>query len=149
MAFRLQKQIIQIFVFHNFIDVSVDFVPEFFLSGKEKIIFSRLSSFSWVLVVFRPDLVKDLEFKSNLRTSLTRFFPMFPSDALEKIKKPLVFWCFQGDQKRTLGRKKLKKWSFTGSFIPSTKKNPKKNSTNSRNSIISGYHDVWNQIFYQ
>lgn len=86
MAFRLQKQIIQIFVFHNFIDVSVDFVPEFFLSGKEKIIFSRLSSFSWVLVVFRPDLVKDLEFKSNLRTSLTRFFPMFPSDPLEKIK---------------------------------------------------------------
>ena len=36
MAFRLQKQIIQISVFHNFIYVSVDFVPEFSLSGKEK-----------------------------------------------------------------------------------------------------------------
>lgn len=36
MAFRLQKQIIQISVFHNFIYVSVDFVPEFYLSGKEK-----------------------------------------------------------------------------------------------------------------
>ena len=33
MAFRLQKQIIQISVFHNFIDVGVDFVPESSLSG--------------------------------------------------------------------------------------------------------------------
>ena len=30
---------------------------------------------------------------------------MFPFDPPENIRKPKVFWCFQGDQKRTLGRK--------------------------------------------
>ena len=29
---------------------------------------------------------------------------MFPFDPPENIRKPLVFWCFQGDQKGTLGR---------------------------------------------
>ena len=33
---------------------------------------------------------------------------MFPFDPPENIRKPLVFWCFQGDQKGTLGRKGLK-----------------------------------------
>ena len=32
---------------------------------------------------------------------------MFPFDPPENIRKPLVFWCFQGDQKGTLGRKGL------------------------------------------
>ena len=39
--------------------------------------------------------------------ALTLFFPMFPFDPPENIRKPKVFWCFQGDQKRTLGRKRL------------------------------------------
>ena len=34
---------------------------------------------------------------------------MFPFDPPENIRKPKVFWCFQGDQKGTLGRKGLKK----------------------------------------
>ena len=38
---------------------------------------------------------------------LTLFLPMFPFDPPENIRKPLVFWCFQGDQKGTLGRKGL------------------------------------------
>ena len=46
MAFRLQKQIIQISAFHNFIYVSVDFVPEFSLSGKEK------NNFLWIIQLF-------------------------------------------------------------------------------------------------
>ena len=29
---------------------------------------------------------------------------MFPFDPLKTSEKPLVFWCFQGDQKGTLGR---------------------------------------------
>ena len=33
---------------------------------------------------------------------------MFPFDLSENIRKPLVFLCFQGDQKETLGRKGLK-----------------------------------------
>ena len=33
-------------------------------------------------------------------------FPMFPFDQPENIRKPLIF-DFQGDQKGTLGRKKL------------------------------------------
>ena len=44
----------------------------------------------------------------------TLFFPMFPFNSPEKIRKPKVFWCFQGDQKGTLGREGLKKdyWIF-------------------------------------
>ena len=38
---------------------------------------------------------------------LTLYFPMFPFDPPENIRKPLVFWCFQGDQKGTLGSKGL------------------------------------------
>ena len=34
-------------------------------------------------------------------------FPNFPFDPPENIRKPLVFWYFQGDQKRTLGRNGL------------------------------------------
>ena len=33
---------------------------------------------------------------------------MFPFDLPENIRIPLVFWCFQEDQKGTLGRKGLK-----------------------------------------
>ena len=38
---------------------------------------------------------------------LTLYFPMFPFGPPENIKKPLFFWCFQRDQKLTLGRKWL------------------------------------------
>ena len=38
---------------------------------------------------------------------LTLFFPMFPFDPPENIRKPLVFWSFQGDQKGKVGRKRL------------------------------------------
>ena len=38
---------------------------------------------------------------------LTVFFPMFPFDPPENIRKPKAFLCFQGDQKGTLGRKGL------------------------------------------
>ena len=40
--------------------------------------------------------------------SLNLFFPMFPFDPPENIRKPKVFSCFQGDQMGTLGRKGLK-----------------------------------------
>ena len=40
-------------------------------------------------------------------TSLTRFFPKFPFDPPETIRKPLVFWYLQADQKGTLGKKGL------------------------------------------
>ena len=40
---------------------------------------------------------------------LTLYFPMFHFDPPENIRKPLVFWCFQGDQKGTLGSKGLSK----------------------------------------
>ena len=39
---------------------------------------------------------------------LTLFFSMFPFVPPENIRKPNVFWCFQWDQKGTLGRKGLK-----------------------------------------
>ena len=40
---------------------------------------------------------------------LTLFFPVLPFDPPENIRKPLVFWCFQVDQKGTLGRKRVMK----------------------------------------
>ena len=33
---------------------------------------------------------------------------MFPSDPPENLKKPLLFRCFQGDQREALGRKRLR-----------------------------------------
>ena len=38
---------------------------------------------------------------------LTLSFPKFPFDPSENIKKAFVFLCFQGDQKKTLARKRL------------------------------------------
>ena len=37
----------------------------------------------------------------------TLSFPTFPFDHPENTRKPLVWGCFQGDQKGTLGRKGL------------------------------------------
>ena len=44
------------------------------------------------------------------------FFPMFSFDPPENIKKPKVFWCFQGDQKKILGRTDFKFDIWTGLF---------------------------------
>ena len=41
-------------------------------------------------------------------TYLTLFLPVFPFDPPENIRKPLVFGCFEGNQKGVLGRKVLK-----------------------------------------
>ena len=38
---------------------------------------------------------------------LNLFFPIFPFDPPENIKKPKFFQCFWGDQTGTLGKKKL------------------------------------------
>ena len=38
---------------------------------------------------------------------LARFFPMFPFDPPENIRKLQLFWCFQEDQKGTLQGKWL------------------------------------------
>ena len=39
---------------------------------------------------------------------LTLFFPMFPFDPTENIRKPKVFWCFQGGSKGYAGKKWVK-----------------------------------------
>ena len=48
---------------------------------------------------------------------LTLFFPMFPFDPPENIRKPKAFSCFQGDQKGTLERKGLNK-ALAAIFLP-------------------------------
>ena len=40
--------------------------------------------------------------------TLTLFFPIFPFDPPENIRKPKVIWCYQGNQRETLERKGLK-----------------------------------------
>ena len=67
-----------------------------FVSGKNKSIFQT------ILVNTRVHL-----FLFSLYVTLTLFFTLFPFDPPENIRKPLVFWCFQGDQKGTLERKPL------------------------------------------
>ena len=61
---------------------------------------------------------------------LSPFFAMFPFDLLWKHQENLV-WCFQGDQKETLGRKGLKNKSFSNfGKYPSSERsfeNPKLN----------------------
>ena len=42
---------------------------------------------------------------------------MFPFDPPENIRKPLLFWCFQGDQKWTLRRNGLRLSNATWSEI--------------------------------
>ena len=39
----------------------------------------------------------DEAFFAKLVDNLTLFFPTFPFDPLENIRKPKVFWRFQGD----------------------------------------------------
>ena len=46
--------------------------------------------------------------QTKYNKDLTLYFPMFPSEPTENIRKCLFFCCFQGDQKGTLGRKVLK-----------------------------------------
>ena len=38
---------------------------------------------------------------------INSFIPNVPFESLENIRKPFLFWCFQGDQKVTLGRNEL------------------------------------------
>ena len=53
-----------------------------------------------------------------LEILLALFYTMISFDSPENIRKPLVFWCFQGDHKVIMGKKglKLKYWSavFSG-----------------------------------
>ena len=72
--------------------------------------------------------------KVRIRLSLlTLFFPMFPFDPSENIKKPLIISCFQGDQKGTLGRKGLM-----------TKENSNSNSTKANSSELINFDSSWN-----
>ena len=48
-----------------------------------------------------------LEYIYSCVMTLTLYFPIFPFAPPENIRKPKVFWCFQGDQKGTLGSKGL------------------------------------------
>ena len=38
---------------------------------------------------------------------INSFIPNVPFESPENIRKPFLFWCFQGDQKVTLGRNEL------------------------------------------
>ena len=53
-----------------------------------------------------------------LTKDLTLFFPMFPFDPPENNRKPLVFCCFQGDQKGILGKKGLRRILCNALFQP-------------------------------
>ena len=91
------------------------------LKGWASLILSQIFMILWVILVPYRNLLARLRsmslsyrnqvvhlqcksvqgFLVNFLIVLTLFFPMFPFDL------PKVFWCFQGDQKGTLGRKGL------------------------------------------
>ena len=62
---------------------------------------SFYSSMHWRSINIRVYLEK------TKQPCLTLYFPMFPFDPPENIRKPKVFGCFRGDQKGTLGSKGL------------------------------------------
>ena len=62
------------------------------------------------LLVFIPKCNCIFSIQSVGAKHLTEYFlilslPIFPFDPPKNNRKPLVFWCFQGDQKGTLGRR--------------------------------------------
>ena len=63
-------------------------------------------------MIFPPRRCYKIFSNLMLLPRLTLFFSMFPFDSPENIRKPLVFWCFQGNQKGTLGRKGFMLESF-------------------------------------
>ena len=65
---------------------------------------------------------------SDTKWFLTLFFLTFHFEPPENIRKTKVFWCFQGDQNGTLGRKGLTKVCYGNKhfwFISFTKTNKK------------------------
>ena len=44
--------------------------------------------------------------KLSLEYPANPFFPMFPFDPPENLRKPKVFWYFQGGLKENIGRKR-------------------------------------------
>ena len=48
-----------------------------------------------------------------VKIEINSFFPMLPFDPPESIRKSLILWCFQGDQKGTLGKNGL----FSRSYV--------------------------------
>ena len=48
---------------------------------------------------------------------LTHLFPMFPFDLPENIRKHLVFWCFQGDQRGTLRTKGINFYLYFFNYV--------------------------------
>lgn len=63
-----------------------------------------------------------LTYQITLRHFLwTHFFLMFPFDFPVNIRKPKFLWCFQGGQKRNLGREGLKSFQFYIQILNSPK----------------------------
>ena len=54
--------------------------------------------------------------------TLTLFFPIFPFDPRENIRKPWIFWCFQRYQNGKLGRKGLS-YPYLGEMADQGKRN--------------------------
>ena len=77
-----------------------------FLSCRNQSIDWESKFIGWFLWVEQLPL-NGVMVENGLRKKLAIFFPMFPFDPPENIRKPLVFWCFQGDQKGTFERKRL------------------------------------------
>ena len=50
-----------------------------------------------------------IDWIETLQNELTLFLPMFPFDPPENIIKSKVLWCFQRDEKETLGSKGLRR----------------------------------------
>ena len=67
---------------------------------------------------------------------------MFPFDSPENIRKPSIFWCFQGDQKGTLGRKGSSSYAFgnTLSCFGKTVNEVNKMLKSDCNLVISWFH---------
>ena len=72
-----------------------------------KLHFWRSDASEFHIFLFMIDVNHNSYILGSALIQLTLFFLMFLFDPPVNFRKPKVFWCFQGDQKGTLGRKGL------------------------------------------
>ena len=106
----------------------------------------------WIYFAIKEKIVNNMVIKKNLNTTkmnlLILFFTAFSFDLPEDIRNLKVFWCFQGDQIGTLGRKGLIRYQSTKFKLLSSMENPEVDFPSSeRDKKFVFYSIYWNQMY--
>ena len=88
---------------------------------------------------------KGYKMRTLARNELTLFFPKFPFDSPENVRKPEVFYTFSGGSKGNIEKKGLN-FSFTFLWAP-TWVSLKEKSENTIESFIRRYVSMFAKVF--